>query len=160
MTRSRRPGRNPGMSGFTLLEMITVLVIMGIITAGIIPLYQGSLKRLRQEQAVRRLVALLRYAGEQAVITRAETRVWIDPSRGRYWLERQGASEQEQAATLPRGLRFGRLHARRDRRSRLFYVRFQPNGACDHARLRLLRGQASPFTVTVDGSVNRIGEAS
>ena len=65
--------------GFTLIELLVVIVIIGVL-AGITVLSMapgGPDKRLRQE--TQRLLALLRYAAEDAVLTAREIGVRIEP---------------------------------------------------------------------------------
>ena len=55
-----------GRSGFTLIELVMVLAIIGLITAIAAPRYAASLARYRAESAARRVAADLALARREA----------------------------------------------------------------------------------------------
>ena len=57
--------RNP--RGFSLLELIVVLVIIGVVSAFVGPRLVGSMSNMNLRTASKRIAALLRYARSQAV---------------------------------------------------------------------------------------------
>lgn len=59
----------PGRGGFTLIEMIITVLIMGILAAVAAPRFHGSLVRMRAESAARRIQADLHLARDQAIAT-------------------------------------------------------------------------------------------
>ena len=60
-----------GKGGFTLLELIVVLVIVGLVTALAAPRMIGSLTRAHLRTSVQKVASALRYARSQAVSQRA-----------------------------------------------------------------------------------------
>lgn len=61
-------------NGFSLLELLIVLVLIGLITGLIVPKLGGSLSSVQARTAVKKISAMLRYAGNQAV-TEQKTRL-------------------------------------------------------------------------------------
>lgn len=56
------------LTGFSLLELITVLCIIGILIAGIIPSYQPFLMRIERETTLDQLKTAIEYARQEALI--------------------------------------------------------------------------------------------
>lgn len=67
--------------GFTLIELILVLVIMGLLTSLIVPAIT-SLTGLKLKTATRRVAAGLRYARSQAVTTGSDYQVVLNLRKG------------------------------------------------------------------------------
>ncbi len=72
--------------GFTFLELVVVLVIMGLALALIAPDVRKSMENLRHRTAIRELAAALRHARSQAVHTKETYKVIIDTRKGVYTL--------------------------------------------------------------------------
>lgn len=72
--------------GFTFLELVVVLVIMGLAMALIAPDVRKSMETLSHRTAIRELAAVLRHARSQAVHTKETYKVIIDTRKGVYTL--------------------------------------------------------------------------
>lgn len=70
--RRVRPAR---IQGFTLIEMMVVVVVMGIITAIAVPSYGRYVERHRTTQAINRFTTDVAYARMLAVRTGRRTRI-------------------------------------------------------------------------------------
>lgn len=95
-TRERSPvGRRGDKLGFSLIELLVILVLMAIMTALIIPEMKGTFDEAQLRSTGRELAGALNLAYTQSV-TRQEThRVRLDRGGGRYLVERE-AREAEQ----------------------------------------------------------------
>lgn len=145
-----RERRHPA-PGFTLLELIVVLTIITIMSASVLPVFNGTFGSVRRNHAIRDFVASMRYAQERAITETREYRIIIDPDNNSYYIAnfvRMDKDKKDYApvndrlsrkTTLPQGIEMKTPSAQRDRQTHLYYVGFYPNGACDEVKI--------PFTV-------------
>lgn len=75
-----------GKKGFSLLELLVVLFIMGLSISLVAPAMMGGVDKLRLNTASRELSASLRYARSLAVSLGKKQAVNIDIDTGGYWL--------------------------------------------------------------------------
>ncbi|MEP9411367.1 MAG: type II secretion system protein [Candidatus Brocadia sp.] len=107
--------------GFTLIELIVVLAIMGIIAGVIAPRYAGSLDSMRFRKTMSELVYFLREERIRAMSTGQMARVTIDLYKGLCW------NDDKKILRLPDTIEMftDRIEARDDR-TKAFT--FYPNG--------------------------------
>jgi len=90
---SRREWTPYCRQGFTLLELILVLALIGALLAGTVPALRGFVHGRDAVEEARRFLALTRFASSEAV-SRGETmRVWIDVGRNAYGMASFTGSE-------------------------------------------------------------------
>jgi general secretion pathway protein H len=84
-----RPERHAGRSpaGFTLLELLAVLLLMGFLMGLVLPSLLHSWEREKNRAALRNLTAILRTARSEAVTRGHKVRLFLDLKTGRYRLE-------------------------------------------------------------------------
>jgi len=73
-----------GKSGFTLVEMMVVIAVLGILTAIAIPTYITWLPRLRVSSAARQLFTDLQYARMRAISENNDYKVEFDTGNNLY----------------------------------------------------------------------------
>ncbi|UCE86242.1 MAG: prepilin-type N-terminal cleavage/methylation domain-containing protein [Deltaproteobacteria bacterium] len=102
MSPARRS--RPGRGGFTLLELLAVVMILGLISSLALPYIGRQSSRTLRAQA-RRIAADLELARERSVVTGVAHRVQIDLDESVYWVESSAPAEAEGApdasAALP-----------------------------------------------------------
>ena len=74
------PTRRKRMSGFSMIELIVVLVVLGILTAISIPYLYNSKKLYKTEDQALKIMDLMREAGQLALTKRRTIRLDIDLS--------------------------------------------------------------------------------
>ncbi len=153
--------------GFTLIELIVVMTFIALLTAAVIPLYQGSLTRVRQDRATRDFVAYLKYAQERAITDGTEYRFYFREDERDYWVMRldkmegkdkifvypdEGAGEIKH---LPEGIEFDRPKARFDRDREAHFVAFYGTGACDYATIKFETSDDKRIVLETKGRLGR-----
>ena len=87
-------------SGYTLIELMVVIIVLSILTASIVPQFGGTYKDSLLRANGRKVVSVLRLAHSQAVTVGHVHRVRLDPVSLRFSLESRN-SEGEFSPVLP-----------------------------------------------------------
>ena len=153
------PKRNGNTAGFTLLEMLVVLVLVAVLTAVAVPAAGGGIQTLRLQSAARHVAAALRLARGRAIRQQEIHLVSLDREQGRVTVA-SGDLEFQRSFSLPQGVRLqeavlldgtpprpGPPPERTD-----FF--FAPNGLSQALEIRLVNARGRSLTV-VQGSFSR-----
>lgn len=73
--------------GFTLMELMIVVVIIAVMMAVILPSLRGVAENNRLRGSVRELMSLMKYARSEAVFNARTTEVFLDTEKRQYWLD-------------------------------------------------------------------------
>jgi len=73
--------------GFTLVEIMVVIVVLTILTATIVPEFSGTIEDARLRASGRNLAAAIRFAASEAVTRSRVVRLQVNPASREYWLE-------------------------------------------------------------------------
>jgi general secretion pathway protein H len=136
--------------GFTLLELIIVLMIISLAVGLAVPTIGRSTETIRVRAEVAGFSAMLRHARERAIVTRRAQAVVIDPD-GHQVSRRTGGGDGEVRET----------HALSERLTveaeppAALTVRFEPQGGSSGGDFRLSSGTIS-YRVTVDALTGRV----
>jgi type II secretion system protein H len=87
-----------GKRGFTLIELMVVIVLISILTAMIVPEMRGTFQDALLRSTARKLVDVLTLANSSAITTSRPHVVQLDIRGSRYRIEK-GSKESEQAGT-------------------------------------------------------------
>lgn len=92
--------KNPGgtQRGFSLIELIVVLVIIGLAAAVTAPFIFWTLERVEIRAAVKEIASSLRYARSVAISEKKEMRFYMDLDERLYWLDTRREEEREEDA--------------------------------------------------------------
>lgn len=154
--------------GFTLLELIVVLTLLGIMSAAVLPVFRTTFSNIEKNHAVRDMVGSMRYAQERAIVDSVEFRLYLDPENAQYFLMRLEeanvkektfkpvAGSQGQRFRLPNNMSMKRPRANRERGTDLYYISFYPNGACDDAKISLERRGRRAADIELKGTVSKL----
>jgi len=153
-------------SGFTLLELVVVVAIVGVVASLVFPALGDGLRRWRLQGGVREVATTLKFARNQSVAARASLQVILDRGRSVYWLDRPGDParyDPEHAIergvrlfALPKGVRFGEVTAAGpDPGAERVGILFFPKGNSAGADVQIVDGQGGAYRIHVDSMTGR-----
>lgn len=86
-------GNRTGAQGFTLIELMVVVIVLGIVTATVVSQFGASRHEEILRSEARELLAVMNLAYSEAVTSSRLHRLRLDPGKGRYWLEARSGEE-------------------------------------------------------------------
>lgn len=131
--------------GFTIIELLLVVVIVAVIAALAAPNFGSTYARIQLRKAADDLAYRMRYAQSYAITRNTLTRLEFDPSFTRYWLTSKSGEEAAQDTFERLTGRLGesvgipgdiQVSFAQDDPSLYFY----PDGTMDKRRVSLCRG--------------------
>ena len=138
-------------AGFTLLEILVVLTLMGLIAAVTIPTFSGGVSTTALKSAAREIAAGLRLARGQAIAQRKEATLELDVAARAFRV-----LPDPRVHELPREIEIKLYTAQRDLVSdQVGAVRFYPDGGSNGGRITLAVGERK-FDVDVDWLTGRV----
>ncbi|MBI4496069.1 MAG: hypothetical protein HY697_03950 [Deltaproteobacteria bacterium] len=150
-------GDSPG--GFTFLELLLVLLILGFTLLLSFPNFGEFLRPADPKRAVLSLVGTLRYAQSQSATTKRRHRLYLDLRENAYWVSREGEkgkfirdpSSFGQISYLPAGISF--LDVSQPERGKVtegtVFVELSPTGWAESSAIHLQREESAPFTIFI-----------
>ena len=143
-----------GSKGFTLIEIIVVVVIISVLATMIVPGMYAGRSSAKLLGSARELLVAAQYARDFATTRRSKCRLMIDVDKQQYSLAFQkdpqhNPSEFVQLVTglgkvqgLAKGVRFGRVRIEPRQGyekppENINYITFEPNGQADTAVLEI-----------------------
>jgi len=165
--------------GFTLLELLVVLVIISIAAAFVGPQVVGSMSTLTLKTAAKKVASSLRYARSQATSEGRPYFVLFDTDKGRLTIksgqiatkedkEKEPAEGEQDTGTsegmadeavkerfkvyaLPEGVRFDRVVSDKNEDiSDVFQIIFFPNGGSGGGEVLLENDRGRRYNISVD----------
>ena len=125
--------RNAAMRGFTLVELMVVLVIIALMLGLVATSMSRSISGAEAREASRKLVANLRYTRTQAILSKSEQRFIVDLEQRSY------TAPGRKPVQLPEGVEIQLTTARSELMSdEVGSIRFFPDGGSTGGRIDLL----------------------
>ena len=163
--------------GFTLLELLVVLVIISLMSALVAPKISGSMMNLKLKTASKKVSAALRYSRSNAVSEKRTYATAFDFDNNRLSIltspiddgeNDEEPAEDEKESTpipkvydLPEGIRFEKgVVGNEEADSGLFQVLFFPNGSSSGGHVILTNDRGRSYQIRVDfiTGVVRLGQ--
>ena len=148
-----------GSAGFTLFEIMVVLLLLGFILLLTTPNFRGVFAPRDFKRAVLGFVGTLRYAQSQAATTKMHHRLNIDVKGNGFWLSREGEKGQferdpsslGQLTPLAAGVAF--LDVDQPDRGKVndgaAYVEFSPTGWAEECTIHIKKSEEEVFTLFI-----------
>ncbi len=163
--------KNPS-AGFTLIELIIVLVIVGLLSGLVMPRMFQSMTRIELRKAAGDMVSLLRSARDQAYYRKLFIKVSFNPDTGKVSLFRyQRASEEDgtslagpemvwgllKEVALPKSVSIASIDKKKDSESEDVYdLFFYPAGTSDGGIITLMDKKGRVFKISVDRITGKV----
>ena len=162
LSRLFRPGK--GSRGFSLFELLVVMVIIGFMAALVAPGIGNSLVNLKLKTVTREVSASLRYARSRAVAERKIYLANFDPEKKKMTISQVEAVKKNQGGTdadqsdfrskvysFPEGLSLDRAASEgKTQEESVFGIRFFPNGSSSGGTVLLTNERKHRFEISVD----------
>ena len=92
-------------NGFTLLELILVLLLMGLIAGFTLPFVASTLDRLKLQSEVRKIASALQFTRSEAISKKNLFTFNIDIDENKYWLGMPKQDEVTQSKPIDETVR-------------------------------------------------------
>jgi len=160
-------GRGNRPAGFTLLELLIVLVVIGLSFLLVVPRIADSLANLEFTSAVKKTAGSLRYARNRATAQKTTWTVRIDFEKNSLSLFRkeaesadssleesggeEGKKPEKKEYVLPRGVRWKKVQKGEEEwDSGTAEILFLPMGASSGGRLEMTNDRERTYEITID----------
>ena len=137
------------LTGFTLIELALVGVLILVIIAGSMPLFRKTFRGLELENSARNIAKIVRYGQERAIVEANTFKINFDFDKKIYWLTQLDKGEFKKI----KNERFGEIFSipeaiaiEGDKKTAIFY----PDGRSEKLDIKLTSGGESSY-VTVSG---------
>jgi prepilin-type N-terminal cleavage/methylation domain-containing protein len=139
--------------GFTLLELIVVILLMTILLGFAIPAFQGGALTGSRDNVARELLSAVQKLKTAALRRQSLHKLHLDLDRGRLWVTREDQRADEEAPEQPSEWKLTdatriaqvRFPGDREIRSGTVAINFYPEGYSDRAIVRLA-GDGKQYT--------------
>ena len=155
------------VKGFTLLELLVVLVIISLMSALVVPKIAGSMVNLKLKTASKRVSAALRYARSNAVSEKRTYAAAFDFDKNRLSIftspidggendeepveDEEGSASRPRVYDLPEGIRVEKgVAGDEEVDSGLFQIFFFPNGGSSGGHVILANNRGRSYRIGID----------
>jgi prepilin-type N-terminal cleavage/methylation domain-containing protein len=154
----RRTIRNSQLYGFTLIELMVVIVVLGVIMSLVIPRL-GELGEANLKRSARHLTGMIRFLRDDAQAKKKVYRLRFDVQGGRYWAEvldqttnktmefKRLQSAMTTEGSLAGATSFRDVHAGSHPDDP--YIQITPDGWVENTLIHLRDGDNKDFTLRV-----------
>jgi general secretion pathway protein H len=142
-------GRLSSERGFSLVELLVALAIMGLVVAVVVPSSARFYESMQTRQAARATLSMLAAAREKALSSGRPQDVQVRPSTRRLWTA-------DSEYTFPRSISVVVHGAAELNHADVGVIRFYPEGGSSGGGIDLRRANGNGTAVNVDWLVGRV----
>lgn len=139
-------------SGFTLIEVILVVIVLSVIAAVTIPNFSTSYRHFQLKSAAEQLMYVMRYAQSRAVSKNIMVRLEFDDNNSKYWLTEQDEELSGNEIVYKRvSGRLGKRYSLTNKESLEVdkqVLNFYPSGQIEKTRLILCNDHDRCYTIS------------
>ena len=142
------------LTGFTLIEILLVLLLFGVFAGLAIPQFGPTYSRLQLKETAEDLVYLMRYAQSRAIVRQKKCGLQFDSQMTSYWLieDRSDPEESLSIESFERMAgRFGRIYHVPEKitiEADETLIRFYPDGTMDKVNIYVSNNREEVFTIS------------
>ena len=149
-------------SGYTLLELIIVILLLGLMLGITTPKIREAVVMDQSKKVVRQLLAMIRSLKQTSISDQKTYVLFIDISGQKFWkdevhppMEEENTpppQEKIQMTHLPKGMMFSRvlLGGRPEINSGIAEIHFYPQGYCDDAQVEMREGTGIKYSLKIE----------
>ncbi|MBL0732371.1 MAG: prepilin-type N-terminal cleavage/methylation domain-containing protein [Desulfosarcina sp.] len=147
-------------SGFTLLELIIVMIIVGLMSVLVVPVIGSSLSNLELKTAAKKTASALRYCRSKAAMQKTTYIAGIDFAANIISVENKKKSSEKPDETdepdfktykLPEGVYVEKIvSSDQEIDSGRFKITFFPNGSCSGGLITLAGIREKQYNINLD----------
>jgi general secretion pathway protein H len=147
-------------SGFTLLELIIVMIIVGLMSVLVVPVIGSSLSNMELKTAAKKTASALRYCRSKAAVKKTIYIAGIDFATNTISIENEKESPEKPEGTydpdiktykLPDGVYVEKiLSADQEIDSGNFRITFFTNGSCSGGLITLAGSRDKQYNINLD----------
>jgi general secretion pathway protein H len=151
--------------GFTLIELVVVLVILGVMATVAFPRLEGFFPNGYLRGSARRLVGMIRHAQSQAALSGKEYRLYYDLDKDKYWIVRKGKegldgedADEAGRGYLLEGVRFQSIITQGKGRivEGMASSWFSPRGWVEETTIYLENKEGEELSILIKGPAGRV----
>ena len=155
---SKEPGMLKNAQGFTLIELVVVMLLISIILAAAIPRFDGGFLHDPTKKLSRWLITTVKALRSTAIHKQIQQTLVIDFQNNRMWTvnaemnEEALAAASEKAFVVPKAIRIAEIDFLNENReiSNPVSVNFYPAGFSDNVLIRLESNQTDRFSFLIE----------
>ena len=142
-------------NGFTLLEMILVLVMMGLIAGLTLPFVVSTLDRIKLQSEVRQIASAIQFTRSEAISRKTLFTFNVDINKSQYWLAIPKQEEVTQSKPIDETVQImDYQRADETLTEGIFMILFYPRGNSSGGTIRFKsiddKDEENIYAVTID----------